>query len=221
MFNHPIHKAIKEYEFILCSSSPRRIEILQQIGFNPIVKKSNFKEDLDKANYKTDLVEYVQDTAYYKIIDVFETLQSEKEIKNNGKPLLLLSADTVILCNNKIYEKPKDFNNNVSMLKSLRDEQYKGNKIEIVTCCVILINKGNDNKVIKKFNCKSEIKLINDLNDKLIEQYCLSGEGQQVAGGFKIQGFGSILFDSINGDFYNCVGLPASKVFNQLCDCVL
>jgi len=57
--------------------------------------------------------------------------------------------------------------------------------------------------------------------DADIRSYCRSGEGLEVAGGFKIQGLGAVLFDAIDGDFYNCVGLPASRVFGEICSLVL
>jgi septum formation protein len=215
MFNHPVHKFIKQYEFILCSNSPRRLDILKQIGFNPIIKKSNFKEDLDKSLYIGKPIDYVKDTSYFKLIDVFESIKKDKK----DKSIILLSADTVIISGDKILEKPDNYENNIKMIKTLRNLQLNGEIIKIVTCCTLLKFKNNE-KIIKKFECSTEIKLIDNISDELIEQYCQSGEGLEVAGGFKIQGYGAILFDSINGDFYNCVGLPASKVFNEINDLI-
>ena len=59
--------------------------------------------------------------------------------------------------------------------------------------------------------------MINGISNEDIENYCKSEEGFEVAGGFKIQGFGSILFKGIKGDYYNCVGLPISMLFKELC----
>lgn len=208
-FNHPLYNKLDKYKFILCSSSPRRLELLQQIGINPIIKKSNFPENLNKLEYKGNEIQYVIDTSYAKLEDVYNSIEEDANI-------ILLSADTVIISNGEIFEKPGNYENNVKMLKKLCYLQNEGYKIKIVTCCTLL--KREDNKVsIKKFQCISEIEMIEGISNKDIENYCKSEEGFEVAGGFKIQGFGSILFKGIKGDYYNCVGLPISMLFKELC----
>lgn len=216
-YEHPVYTAIRRYRFILCSSSPRRRDILRQIGFEPIVRKSNFKEDLDKASYDASrLVDYVADTAYHKLLDVRNALGHE-----TASPLLLLSADTVIICNGEIFEKPRSYEGNVAMLQRLRAAQAAGHKINIVTCGVLV--KLGDGVVEQesRFRTQTAIHLVDGLTDAAICSYCRSGEGLEVAGGFKIQGLGAVLFDAIDGDFYNCVGLPASRVFAEICSLVL
>lgn len=211
-----IYEEIKKYDLILCSSSPRRKEILTQIGFEPIIIKSNFAEDLNKSKYPNP-IDYVEETSYHKLIDVYEDIH---KLKGN-KPKILLSADTVIISNNKIFEKPTNYENNVKMLKDLKNLQRSGYKIEIVTCCSILKLSKTGEITSKKFRSITEIHLSDNLTDEMIEQYCQTGEGLEVAGGFKIQGKGAILFDKINGDFYNCVGLPASLVFKEINELLL
>ena len=217
-FEHPVYTAIQEYKFILCSSSPRRRDILKQIGFEPIVRKSNFKEDLDKASYDaSNLVEYVADTAYHKILDVRDSLAHE-----TASRLLLLSADTVIICDGEIFEKPKSYEGNVAMLQRLRAAQAAGHKINIVTCGVLMkLHAAAGVEQMSRFRSETAIHLVDGLTDAQIRSYCRSGEGLEVAGGFKIQGLGAVLFDAIDGDFYNCVGLPASRVFREICSLVL
>lgn len=217
MFNHWIHKELENYEFVLCSGSPRRYDILKQLGINPVVEKSNFKEDFDKELYVGKPVDYVKATGLEKLKEVVGRIDKDGERgrrrRRRRKGRIYLSADTVIICDGKIYEKPKSIERNVSMLKELRDKQANGSKLEIVTCCA-MFNNVNDESL--EFEASSYITLCRDLQDSLIEEYCLSEEGLEVAGGFKIQGFGMILFESINGDFYNCVGLPGRLVFQKL-----
>lgn len=216
MSDFKVFEEIEKYEFILCSSSPRRKDILNQIGFKPIIIKSNFKEDLNKLNYKNNLIKYVEDTSFNKLIEVYENLHLR-----NSKPKLLLSADTVILSNNKIFEKPLNLNDNIKMLKELRDNQNNGFKIEIITCCTIMKVSINGETITKKFKSISEIYLIDNLTDEIINEYCRTNEGLEVAGGFKIQGKGAILFKGIKGDFYNCVGLPINLVFEEISKLIL
>lgn len=209
MFNHWIHLKLLEekYEVILCSGSPRRLDILKQIGINPIVEKSNFKEDFDKNEFANKPIEYVQATAREKLNEVIN------RIDNNNKKRIYISADTVIICGGKIFEKPNSFDSNVNMLKELRDLQGKGESIKIVTCCCMHNNTSGERN---EFSETSLIKLVSNLTDSGIIDYCKSGEGLDVAGGFKIQGFGMILFEAIEGDFYNCVGLPGRIVFEKI-----
>lgn len=220
IYTMEVYEEIKKYELILCSSSPRRKDILKQIGFDPIIIKSKFAEDLEKSKYN-DPIKYVEDTSFYKIMDIYENIHNiNNNSSNNLKPKILLSADTVIICNNKIFEKPLNFENNVKMIKELRNFQKNGYKILIVTYCTLIKILINGKFTSKKFKSISEIHLIDNLSDLIIEEYCKSGEGLEVAGGFKIQGKGAILFDFIKGDFYNCVGLPASLVFEQISEII-
>lgn len=213
---HPVHDKIRETQtqFILCSGSPRRLDILQQIGFYPTVIKSNFKEDLDKSKYASNPLDYIEDTSYFKLLDVY----NNQIDLNNGVNYMLLSADTVIICNKEIFEKPKTVENNIKMLKTFKRLQEEGGNFQIVTFCTLLLKNSNEPVKIKKFNKVTEIKFIDGLNDEFIENYCLNDEGLDVAGGFKIQGFGSVLIDEIRGDYYNCVGLSASQVFQEICN---
>lgn len=221
-FEHPVYRAIGEYKFVLCSSSPRRKDILNQIGFDPIIRKSNFKEDLDKSSYSRDnLVDYVADTAYHKLLDVRSRLV-EEELSPSSAPLLLLSADTVVLCDGEIFEKPGSYEGNVAMLKRLRESQKAGHKLKIVTCGVLLkLDRSTGVEQESRFRSETEIHLVDAISDEDITNYCRSGEGLEVAGGFKIQGLGAVLFDCICGDYYNCVGLPASRVFREICSLIL
>lgn len=227
MFHSKLHERLAAYEFVLCSSSPRRYELLQQVGITPRVEKSAFKEDLDKSLYEGDPYRYVSDTSFEKCQEVYSRLRrrncdtSNREANNDGhcKPLLLLSADTVITAKGEIFEKPGSYASNVAMLKTLRDHEEQGTKIEVVSGCTILKedpSTSTGNVQVRRFLSTTEIHLVKGLTDETIEEYCTSGEGQSVAGGFKIQGAGCLLFDSISGDYYNCVGLPLSLVCREL-----
>lgn len=205
-----LNKTLTNYQFILCSGSPRRLDILQQIGLKPIVCKSDFEENLDKSIYAGNPKGYVKETSYLKLVDVLEHLEDKESSK------ILLSADTVVVCGDKILEKPGCFDANVEMLKTLRDYQARGEKIYILTCCTLCKYVKGEEPVIVKYDSSTDIRLVDGITDAQIIDYATTGEGQEVAGGFKIQGLGAILFDRISGDYYNCVGLPASQTYFEI-----
>jgi septum formation protein len=207
---------LSHYDLILCSGSPRRLDILRQLGLSPRVIKSTFAEDLDKSQFDHP-IEYVAATAREKIREVHNRVISDDQVS----PKILIAADTVIIGDGRIFEKPMDYESNVSMLKSFREIQQNGGNICIVTCGYIMFCESNEEKPIEReFRSCTEIRFIKDMSDEFIEEYCQSGEGLEVAGGFKIQGFGSVLFERIHGDYYNCVGLPASRVWGLLSEYV-
>lgn len=229
-FEHPLIKLLNSDSkiFILCSTSPRRIEILTKMGFNKIIiKPSEFPEDLDKNLYTPQ--EYVENTAEGKAINVYQSLKKEYEFNgkeddnnNNFSKICLLAADTVIETNGKIFEKPKDIEDQYNSLRQLRDSNAK---INCITGVVIITNEidedNNKEEIIKmnkiKFSVITEIEFNGNCSNELIKNYCNCKEGLKVAGGFKIQGYGSILINKINGDYHNVVGLPFTKTFENLC----
>ncbi|OUM51403.1 hypothetical protein BVG19_g500 [[Candida] boidinii] len=227
-FEHPLIKLLNSNEkcFILCSTSPRRIEILKNMGFNRIViKPSEFPEDLDKSLFTPQ--EYVENTAEGKALNVYESLKKEYDLNkevakeaNQFSKICLLAADTVIETNGKIFEKPKDIEDQYNSLRQLRDSKAK---INCITGVVIITNEYKDDNegIVKmnklKFSVITEIEFNGNCSDELIRNYCNCKEGLKVAGGFKIQGYGSILIKKINGDYHNVVGLPFTKTFENLC----
>src|ERR1700761_1288041 len=109
---------MKGKRIILASASPRRRQLLAQIGLRDIeIVPSSFEENLPKS---LSAVEYVMQTATEKALNVYR-----KEIDNSekGEPALIIAADTVVVSHfGTILEKPRSFQEHMSMLKMLRDE---------------------------------------------------------------------------------------------------
>lgn len=209
-FDHPVYQKLADYKVILCSTSPRRKDILAQLGFQFEIAESHFEENLDKSKYSVD--EYVRETATGKAKAVWNSLDRRTK---TGK-ILLIAGDTVVESGGKIYEKPQDYQKNVVMLKELRDSK---NAVNVRSGVVLLLGdeKLPDGYQMVRFNDKTVVEMKNDVSDEFIELYCRTGEGLQVAGGFRIQGYGIMMMKGVKGDFYNGVGLPSTKTFDEIC----
>lgn len=209
-FEHPVYRKLAEYRVILCSTSPRRKDILEQLGFEFEIAKSHFEENLDKSKYSVD--EYVRETATGKAKAVWNSL--DKDAKR--KKVLLIAGDTVVESQGKIYEKPRDYRRNVEMLKGLRDAK---SAVNVRSGVVLMLGDEEtpDGYRMVRFNTKTVVHMKHSISDKFIELYCKTGEGLQVAGGFRIQGYGITLMEGVEGDFYNGVGLPSTRTFDEIC----
>ena len=116
----------------------------------------------------------------------------------------VIGADTVVAVDGIILGKPADENDAKNMLKRL------SNRVHSVFTGVTII-KGEKEK---SFFVETKVKFF-ELGDEMIESYIKTKEPFDKAGAYGIQGYGSLLVESINGDFFNVVGLPVSKL-NQV-----
>lgn len=203
-FEHPLLEKLKKHQFVLGSSSPRRKEILaNNINVTDfIVVKSTFEENLSKDSMSD--VNYVTTTAEHKIASIREQLQP-------GTSYVLLVADTVVSCGGQIFEKPGSRENQLKMLQHYRAHPNDIRVITSVHVCEIdaskaLVRHLQDHEI-------TSLRFNSSLSDEELQYYVNSDEGLDVAGGFKYQSFGCLLFSGIEGDYFNVVGLPAAKTF--------
>lgn len=187
-------------KIILASASPRRREILQNIGIDFCVEVSEVDED--SVVFGGDAGLYVQELALLKAASAAKRL----DIKRN-KGLLVISADTVVVLDNKILGKPKNEADAKAMLKAL-----SGRTHSVMTgICVFRLSDG--------FSVCEAVKtdvVFKELSDELIESYVATKEPLDKAGAYGIQGKGAILAERIEGDYFNVVGLPISRLYDIL-----
>ena len=133
------------------------------------------------------------------------TLKSQKDW------LFLIGADTVVVMNNKIYEKPADKQDAFEMLKRFSNQTHK------VYTGVTLVKPDETGRDFKlhSFYEGSEVRMA-ELSDEVIREYIETGEPLDKAGGYGIQDLGATLVKSINGDFFNAHGFPAYKFAVEL-----
>ena len=183
-------------EIILASKSPRRREILE----NTKVRFSIEESQIDEVIKLNELPkETVMRLAYEKALDV----------ANRNRNSLVIGADTIVVINDTNLGKPKDDIEAFSMLKLL------SGKTHYVITGFALINLSLDKKII---DCQVSQVTFKELSEQCIKDYLQTKESLDKAGAYGIQGYGGLLVENIQGDYFNIVGLPISKISDCLKD---
>ncbi|KAI9932173.1 hypothetical protein ASPWEDRAFT_27557 [Aspergillus wentii DTO 134E9] len=200
----PVLNELRSKRVILASSSPRRRQIMSLLGLPAIeIIPSNADEDFPKTMAP---FEYVLATATKKAQAVYG-----KEIDNEekGEPGLILAADTVVVdvSDGSILEKPRSEAHHISMLKSLRNVQ--NHKVyTAVVAMAPLASARQPGYAIESAVEETSVRFDSEVTDELILAYVRTREGVDKAGGYGIQGLGSVLVERIDGSYDNVVGLP-------------
>lgn len=185
-------------KFILASASPRRKEILEAAGLDFDILVSEADEESVPRDVPPKL--YVQELALLKAAAAAKTVLKSKQS-------LIISADTIVTLDGKILGKPSDTDNAKEMLRMLSARTH-----EVYTgYCIMRISDG---KTVCNSVC-TQVKF-KELTDDTIDSYIATGEPMDKAGAYGIQGRGSVLADSISGDYFNVVGLPVSALSDTL-----
>ncbi len=187
-------------KIVLASASPRRRELLEQIGIKFDIVVSNEPEDeIDKSLSPEN---YTSELALMKACNVAKKLTGTKR-----KDSLIIAADTVVYSDGKILGKPKDSDDAFRILKSLSGKAH-----EVYTgICVMRLTDGYATSKSIKTTVKFK-----ELTDKTIKAYIKTGEPADKAGAYGIQGRGAVLVEEICGDYFNVVGLPLSALYDVL-----
>jgi septum formation protein len=182
-----------KHSFVLASSSPRRIQLLNNIKIFPkIIYSTNICEDI---NSKENPKKYCMRVAKNKALKALEKYPEE----------FILSADTIVFCSNKIFLKPTDKEEAKEFLAF-----FSGRKHNVLTCvCLVKKNSIRVKKVITKVTFKR-------LGKQEIEEYLSTNEWKDKAGAYTIQGYAEKFIKRINGSYSNVVGLPLFETYNLL-----
>jgi septum formation protein len=199
-------------KLILASGSPRRAEILTAVGWQFLKEVA----DADETEFSGEKPEdYVQRLAKTKA----ETVAA------NHRNALILGADTIVVINNQIIGKPKDFEDARRMLRML-----SGNWHEVLTG-VALMRKAEDKGRKRKGETDSQSAIRNPqsavdyqktrvkfakMNDAEIEFLVERGEPLDKAGAYAVQAQAALFIEEIRGDYWNVVGLPVNLVYKLM-----
>lgn len=179
--------------FRLVSKSPRRKEILEMAGIDFVVTNIDTSEDEEKVNP----CEYVKKTAYKKGIEAYNLYPSD----------IILSADTIVVFDNKILEKPKDKDDAYRMIKMIQNNEhyvYTG----------VFLGRKKDNL---EFNFYEKTKVVvGPLTEDEIIEYINTDEPYDKAGSYAVQGFFGKYIARIDGDYFNVMGLPIYSINKKL-----
>lgn len=206
---------------ILASESPRRKELLQQIGLEFEVLSCGGETEVAVA----DPARVVEEHARQKAEATAEYLEKEElETKNamdgknvdseiqeiRTKDYVIIGSDTVVAFQNHILEKPKSKEDAIQMLLKLQ-----GSTHEVYTGIFLI---GKDTKGEKKTLVFHECTQVTfyELSEKEIKAYVETGEPMDKAGSYGIQGIGAKFVKSICGDYNNVVGLPVARLYHEL-----
>lgn len=186
---------------ILGSASPRRRELLRQIGveFEVMVSKGEEK-------YKSAVPEeIVKELALEKAENVSEEIE-----KCTKKDLVIIGADTIVVLSGEILGKPVDEADAFRMLKSLQGRVHR-----VYTGVALLDFDAKGRKQTTVHVEKTDV-YVHEMEQEEIRRYIATKESMDKAGAYGVQGKFASYIDRIEGDYYNVVGLPIAYVYRQL-----
>ncbi|MFA5624659.1 MAG: Maf family protein [Bradymonadales bacterium] len=176
-------------QIILASASPRRKELLESLGLELKIRTPNIDEFRAHGESGSD---YVLRMSREKAFAVLE--QCPRPLS-----MPLLAADTTVVCGGEILEKPVDRADAARMLGLLRDREH----YVYTGVCIIFANSEE----IQNFVVESKV-VFGQYSEHAIQTYIDSGEADDKAGAYGIQGKAAVFVKSVEGSYTNIVGLP-------------
>ncbi len=184
-------------EIILASGSPRRKELLELADIPFTIHVSETDEDTDK----TLPWEMVEELSYRKAKSVYD---------DGFKNCTVIGADTVVYADGMILGKPRDKEHCRQMLKML-----SGGSHHVYTGVTVLWTDDTGKERAVSFYEETKVSVAT-LTDREIEDYIHTGEPMDKAGAYGIQGRFFKFIMGIEGDYYNVVGLPVARLYQEL-----
>ncbi len=185
----------------LASASPRRKELLKQVGISFKVVPSTVEEKITKE--KPD--EVVEELSYQKAVDVCGKLTAERK-----EDFVVIGADTVVSAWGKILGKPADRADASRMLKDLQ-----GGSHQVYTGVTLAWKHKDMPPMYATFSECTDVTMY-AMTDEEILRYVESGEPMDKAGAYAIQGLCAAHIQGICGDYNNVVGLPVGRLCQEL-----
>lgn len=196
-------------QIILASQSPRRKELLEQIGLEFEICPAKGEEVITKTIPEEVVMELSKQKAEEVAAMVSSFGEEHKDI-TTPSDILVIGADTVVAYDGKILGKPVDEADAKRMLKML-----SGNTHSVFTgVTLVLIDKsGRAGELV--FYEKTDVKM-HSMTEAEIDRYIATGEPMDKAGSYGIQGKCAIYVEKIDGDYNNVVGLPITRIYQEL-----
>ncbi|MBP7460968.1 MAG: septum formation protein Maf [Candidatus Delongbacteria bacterium] len=185
-----------KYPLILASQSPRRIQLLNDRGFNPIIRPANIDEDLDPM---TDPRQTAAGYAAEKARVVMEQVRNQE--------FIVLGCDTIVVIDDQVLGKPRDPDQAAEYLKCLSNRWHT----VLTGICVAL---SHDDRSITQV-VETQVRF-RELSLPLIGYYLDHGHPLDKAGAYGIQDWGAFFIDEIKGCFFNVMGLPLNVFLKSL-----
>lgn len=190
-------------KFVLASGSPRRRELMEMLGIACKVQASGAEEIVTSSEPE----KVVEELSRLKCLDVAEITEGDS---------VVIGADTVVAFDGEILGKPKGMEQARKMMRELQGKVH-----QVYTGVTIAVKEGDTKRVVTFCDC-TDVEFY-PMTEEEIERYlALEKEGEapvwsDKAGGYGIQtAFGTKFIKGIRGDYYNVMGLPASRVYHEL-----
>lgn len=178
-------------QLILASGSPRRRELLGLFGIPFVVRAADIDEAMDPAKSPFDEVARVS---------CCKAMAVAREPED-----VVIAADTIVVCGNKVLGKPHSREEAVQMLRMLSGREH-----QVMTGCTLL--RGD---IRETFTEVTDL-TFRELTQEEIERYVDSGEPMDKAGAYGIQGGAALFCPGMHGDYYNVMGLPVCRLGEAL-----
>ena len=180
---------------ILASGSPRRRELMSQVGLDFTVVTSDADENIKEMEPE----DYVRELSSVKAQSVLE------QYADKDDSVIVIGADTIVYHKGEILTKPKDEEDAFRILKSLEGQIH-----QVYTGVTICSTHKN-----VSFYEKTDV-WVYDMTDEEIRDYISTGEPMDKAGAYGIQGKFAAYIKGIEGDYNNVVGLPVARLVHEL-----
>ena len=181
-------------KIILASQSPRRRELLKKLNINFSAVSPNYDEKIDTDEFSEQLIENI---ARKKALSILDSVSH----------CIVISADTVVVCENKILGKPKNEDDAVHMLQFLSGKTHK------VVTSINIIDSETKKSITRSVT--SYVKF-NHLDISTIKNYIKTCKPLDKAGSYGIQELDETFINNVDGSFDNIVGLPTETVKEML-----
>ena len=184
---------------LLASASPRRRELLEQIGLPFEVVVSHVEE-------------VITETEPGKVVEQLSAQKAEAVAGSLVEPeeTLVIGADTVVAAENTILGKPKDAAHAVEMLRLLAGRTHA-----VYTGVTLILRGASGETARKTFHERTDVSFY-PMEKAEIRQYVATGDCMDKAGAYGIQGVCARYISGINGDYNNVVGLPVGRLYQEM-----
>ena len=186
-------------KLILASASPRRIELLNQIGLEFDIMPANICEDSEGF---LEAGKYAMEMSRKKAVSVAERIRHEA-----SRETVVLGADTVVGIDDQLLGKPSDPDDAKRMLKLLENRWHEG------TTGITLVRAGDMEAITESEVTRVKV---SPFPEGFLERYLASKEPFGKAGSYAIQGLGSLMVERIEGCYFNVMGLPLFRLSRML-----
>jgi len=186
-------------QVILASASPRRRELLAQLGLDFTVEPSDASENFSAEDPSEIAIELATRKA-----------KAVADKQPHRKECLIIGADTIVVRDDEVLNKPEDESDACRMLTSLQGQTH-----QVHTGVALLRIDEQGKQHIKSFSECTKV-FVDPMTKDEIQAYIATGQSMDKAGAYGIQGSFAKHINRIEGDYFNVVGLPLARLYKEL-----